>query len=212
MSDDFINQFEPPKPPRPEFTAALYQRINQPMIASTRTRVLRRAALTFAMVAVIATVIFFSPSVRAFADSIIRQFQKGNSTIQMVNDAAAASQLAGFTVLAPAYLPDGYIPYDQPGVWSVIHENGGVMVVITYHNQAANGDLAITEQKVQQEEPNALVNSPEAQPVTVRGQPGKWLSNGKSILAWDENGIVYVISTNTLSKDEILKIAESLGK
>ncbi len=182
------------------------------MIISTRTRVWRRVALSFAMLAVIATVLFFSPSVRAFADSIIRQFQKGNALIQSVNDAAAASQLAGFTVLAPSYLPDGYTAFNQPGEWTVVHENGGVMVVITYHNQAANGDLAVTEQTVRQGESNTLMNDPEAQHVTVRGRPGKWLPGGKSILAWDENGVGYMISTNTLPKDEVLKIAESLGK
>jgi hypothetical protein len=99
MNDDFIHQFDPPKPPRPEFTASLYQRITQPMKTTTRTRVLRTVALSFAMVAVIATVLFILPSTRAFADSIIRQIKKGDVTIQTVNDAAAASQLAGFTVL-----------------------------------------------------------------------------------------------------------------
>ncbi len=209
MSDDFIHQFDPPGPPRPEFTAALYQRITQPMIPTPRTRFLRRVALSFAVLAVIATVLFFSPSVRAFADSIIRQFQKGNALIQTVNDAATASQLAGFTVLSPSYLPDGYSANSQSGEWSVIHENGGVMVVITYHNQAANGDLAITEQKG---EPNTVMNGLEGQHVTVRGQPGTWISSGKSILAWDENSLSYMISTNSLPKDEMLKVAESLGK
>ncbi len=214
MSDDFIHRFEPPKPPRPEFTAALYQRITQPMKTTPRTRVLRAVALSFAMVAVIATVLFFSPSTRAFADSIIKQFKKGNVTIQTVNDAAAASQLAGFTVLAPAYLPDGYTVNNQNGEWTVSHGNGDVMAIIFYDNQATDGHLAITEQKVRQGELDTVKNDPESQAVTVRGQPGAWLSGndgGKGILAWDENGLAYTISTNTLSKDEVMKVAESLG-
>src|SRR5512142_1342279 len=126
MNDDFINQFEQPEPPRPEFTAALYQRITQPLKTTARTRVLRTVALSFAMIAVIATVLFFSPSARAFADSILRQFGVGGyifvqgtaeptvspeeqatarafgkPMLQHPKDAAAASQLAGFSVLAP---------------------------------------------------------------------------------------------------------------
>src|SRR5512142_127830 len=77
MNDDFINQFEQPKPPRPEFTAALYQRITKPMKTTIQTRILRTLALTFAMVAVIATVLFFSPSARVFAQSILQQFGVG---------------------------------------------------------------------------------------------------------------------------------------
>ena len=121
------------------------------MKAATRTRVLRTAALSFAMVAMIATVLFFPPSARAFADSILRQFGVGGyifvqgtsqptvspeeqATLQAfgkpmlrpANDAAAASQLAGFTVLAPSYLPDGYTASNQPGAWTVSHDYNGV--------------------------------------------------------------------------------------
>ncbi len=212
MSDDFIRQFDPPRPPRPEFTAVLYQRITQPMKTTPRTRFLRAIALVFAIVAVIATVLFSSPSTRAFADSIIRQFKKGNVLIQTVNDAAAASQLAGFSVLAPSYLPPGYTADNQSGEWIVSHENDGVMASISYNNQAEDGHLSIIERNYQQEEPNTATNRPVVQDVTVRGKPGTWMpASGKSMLAWNENGISYMIVTS-LPKDEVLKVAESLGK
>ncbi len=212
MSDDFINQFDKPKPPRPEFTAALYQRITQPMKTTSRTRILRAVALSFAMVAVIATVLFFLPLTRAFADSIIKQFKKGDVTIQTVNDAAAASQIAGFSVLTPSYLPDGYTASDQPGEWTVSHENDGVRASINYDNQAANSYLAVTEEMFLPGAPKPELNRPEKQDVTVRGQPGKWMPAGpKSALVWEENGISYMI-IGSLPKDEALKVAESLGK
>lgn len=277
MNDDFIHQFEPPRPPRPEFTAALYQRITQPMKTTTQTRLLRAAALSFATVAVIAAVLFFSPSTRAFADSIIRQFggyifvqgtpqpnpDKGSvkkpedtagkppavspqevatlqaakiqqatleagknndqnkqsaiekDSAQPANDAAAASQLAGFTVLAPAYLPEGYAPRDQSESWTVSHENDGNMASINYHNQAADGFLVINEQMYHQQGAPNTVERPVVQDVTVRGQPGAWVPDpdgGKSVLVWDENGITYMIVSNKLPKDEVLKVAESLGQ
>ena len=212
MSDDFIHQFDPPGPPRPEFKAALYQRITHSMKATTQTRTWRAVAVSLAMLAMIAAVLAFSPAARAFAGSVIHQFQKGNTTVQNVDDAASASQQAGFTVLAPSYVPDGYAAFNQPGVWSVVHENGNVMAVITYDDQASNGTFGLSEEIYQPGETNTLTSIPEAQDVTVRGLPGKWISSGKSFLIWDENGINYQLSTNTLQKDEMLKIAESLGK
>jgi hypothetical protein len=246
MNDDFIHQFDPPEPPRPEFTAALYQRLTQPMKTTTRTRVLRAVALSFAMVAVIATVLFFSRSARAFADTIIQKFgvggytfvqgtpqPEGNSqptvspeqqaTMQAyklqiqpkpANDAAAASQLAGFTVLAPSYLPAGYTPDSQSGEWIVRHLDNGVAASITYHNQANDDHLMINEQMYRPGEPNTVLTRPDIQGVSVRGQPGAWMptGGGKNMLAWEENGITVMIVSNKLSKDEVLKVAGSLGR
>jgi hypothetical protein len=239
MNDDFIHQFDPPKPPRPEFTATLYQRITQPMKTTPRTRVLRAVALSFAIVAVIATILFFSPSARAFADSIIRQFGVGGYTfiqgtseptvspeelatlraigkpvLQPANDAATASQLAGFNVLTPSYLPDGYTVDNQPGEWTVSDDYNGVMASISFYNQAADDHITINEQMFRQGEPNTVLSRPDIQDVTVRGQPGAWMptGGGKNLLAWEENGITYMIISNKLSKVEVLKVAESLGK
>ncbi len=212
MSDDFFNQFDKPKPPRSEFSAALYQRITQPMKPNTRPRVLRSVALSFAMVAVIAAVLFFLPSTHAFADAIVQQFKKGNVTIQTTNDAASASQLAGFTVLAPAYVPDGFTAYNPPGVWNVSHSSDGVMASIFYNNQPGDGHISIDERMGHPGEPNILTDLPEKQDVTVRGQPGTWSpNNGKNFLVWNENGITFSI-VSSLTKDDALKVAESLGK
>ncbi len=217
MSDDFIHQFDPPRPPRPQFAAALYQRITQPVKTTTRTRVLRLVALSAAMLAMMATILVLSPSTRAFAKSIVQQLvmKKGDVEIQPVNDAATASQLAGFTVLVPSYVPDGYIANDQPGPWTVSKAKDSVMADISYDNQAADGHLSITELMSPQGLSDAVLQKfADAQDVTVRGQTGKWMSGsgGKSLLAWDENGITYMISTNTLPEDEVLKVAESLGQ
>ncbi len=213
MNDDFINLFEKPKPPRSEFTAALYQKITQPVKTTPRTYLLRYVALSIAMVAMVLTVWFFSPSARAFADSIIHQFTKGGALIQTTTDAAQASHLAGFTVLAPAYLPTGYVISNQPGAWTVVHDQGGVMVDISYEKNSTATYLSISEQKNWPAELGTLINLPGKQDVTVRGQPGVWIpNNGKNILTWEENGIRYIIVTHISSKDEALKIAESLVK
>ena len=246
MNDDFLYKFR--KPPRREFAAALYQRINQPMKTTIRTRVLRTVALSFAMVAVIATVLFFSPSVRAMAESIIRQIggiifvqatpqsgpanngkvlvesnadgqqttispeqktalmqtkiasqpgatsqgEKGQKiivmdTAQPTLDANAISQQVGFTVLTPAYLPDGYTA--SSGGWRVSPEGDGGNTGTSqingkiglegvsggafsnYLNQAAGGIITIEEFKVPQGQ-SKTVDSLNIQDVTVRGQKG----------------------------------------
>ncbi len=239
MSDDFIHQFDPPRPPRPEFAVALYQRISQPMITNTRTRLLRAAGLSLAAVALIAAVLFLWPSARAFAESILRDFGVGGYTfvqggaeptvspeelatarafgkpaLQPATGVAAASQLAGFEVLAPAYLPDGYTADNQPGEWTVTDEMNAMTASITYQNQANDDHLMIQEQMVRPGGPDTVLNRPEIEQLTVRGQPGAWMptGGGKNLLAWEENGITYMIVSNKLTKDEVLKIAESLGK
>ncbi len=85
---------------------------------------------------------------------------------------------------------------------------------ITYVNQANDEHLRISEQMIRPGEPNTVLSRPEIQEVTVRGQPGAWMptGGGKNTLAWEENSITYMIISNKLSKDEVLKIAESLGK
>jgi Domain of unknown function (DUF4367) len=181
MNDDFIQQFDPPGPPRPKFTAALYQRISQPMKTTTRTRVLRAVALSLATVAVIAAVLFFSRSARAFAASIIQQFGVG-----------------GYTFVQGTAQPPTVSPEQQA----------------TLQAQAFGDHLMINEQMYRPGEPNTVLNRPEIQAVTVRGQSGAWMptGGGKNMLAWEENSITYMIVSNTLSKDEVLKVAESLGK
>jgi hypothetical protein len=62
MNDDFLNRFQ--KPPRTEFTAALYQRIQRPMKTQPNLRL--RTALIIATL-LLGSLLAFSPAVRAFA-------------------------------------------------------------------------------------------------------------------------------------------------
>jgi hypothetical protein len=267
MSDDFIQQFDPPRPPRPELTAAIQQRLTQSMKTTIATRVWRAAALSGALVALSAAVLFTAPATHAFADSIVRQFgsylfvqgtpppelpaivskdpgtlsPEAKATLQAevqaqatlqatldpsknkptasengqpANDAAAASQLAGFSVVAPAYLPGGYTASSQPAAWRVTQANDGLTASIHFDNEPADGFLVIEEQKDQQPGAATTVSRPSIQDVTVRGQLGAWMPDdgGKSTLAWEENGIAYLVTGNALPQAELLKVAESLGK
>jgi hypothetical protein len=279
MNDDFLYKYR--KPPRREFAAALYQKISQGTGGSTpmktKIRALRVAALALSIVAVITAALFFSPSTRALAQSIMRQFggyvfvqgtpqpdpskeeinqKKAMATgenrvkvsseqeatltaakMQMKDqpsekpitvdkysklagnlapDAAAASQITGFTVLAPSYVPAGYTPGDEKNItggWEIAQVNGGVSAMTRYESQTDKSFFVVEELKYEQGQPTT-VERPQIVDVTVRGQPGAWMPDdgGKSTLAWDENGITYLIVGNKLTLDEALKVAESLGK
>ena len=143
-------------------------------------------------------------------------------------DANAVSQLVGFTVLTPAYLPDGYTAVS--GGWMVNQDDGGDAAIAQingkvglkgvsggafkiYVNDAASSLITVEELKVPQGQ-SRTVNTPNIEDVTVRGQSGAWMPNehGTSALAWEENGITYMVVGTPISLDEALKVAESLGK
>ena len=133
------------------------------------------------------------------------------ATASYAQDAAAASQLAGFGVLSPAYLPDGYQPEDISKVWTVIHEASEVRASISYKGQEESSFLTIEEFQHQPGQ-SKLVESQEIVDVTVRGQSGVWVPDGhtKNLLVWEKNGITYLVISHDLSLDEVLKVAESL--
>jgi hypothetical protein len=150
------------------------------------------------------------------ADSSKKQLADEGATSGYAQDVVHASQLTGFPVLAPSYLPEGYgieTSANTSGAWTVIHQNGGVRASITYQGQAEDSFLTIEEFKELTDQ-SKTVESPEIVDVTVRGLPGAWLPDArrKNILIWEENGLTYLVISNTLSLDEILKVAESLGK
>lgn len=135
-----------------------------------------------------------------------------NSTASYAQDATAASQLAGFPVLAPAYLPEGYGIESTSAAWTVLHENSEVRASISYGNQDESSFLTVEELKHQPGE-SKTVESQQIVDVTVRGQSGVWVpDHQKNLLVWEENGITYLVISNQLSLDEVLKVAESLGK
>ena len=88
----------------------------------------------------------------------------------------------------------------------------GVAADISYANPDAKGFISITEKLYKPGAPHDMPNGPEKQAVTVRSQPGTWMpAGGISALVWDEKGIAYTV-IGSLSKDDALKVAESLGK
>jgi hypothetical protein len=242
MNDDFLNKLR--KEPRPEFAAALYQRINQPMQKQFKYQVRRFAAWTLSVLAVLTVFLLLSPSARAFAQDVMQQvggyiFVLDGQPIEVrgagdpisvwrvlgavslhaedgvprTEDPSEASRLAGFDVLVPTYLPDGYTPMSG---WYVASEENGKVVTNGY-SDTSNHLFIVNQWKVS---PGGMrtYTKDKIVTVTVRGQTGVWLPDtvngpaGKNALVWQENGITYSLITDAVPLDEMLKVAESLSQ
>jgi len=240
MNDDFLTRFR--KPPRPEFAAALYQRISKPMQTPMKYPALRRMALILSIFASVPLTVLVFPSARTFAQGVLEQvggfvFSVGpidpsqvpgpltivrtpdsvsihitGNTVSTANDPAEAGNLAGFTVLVPAYLPSGYVTGSD---WFVIAEGQGTVVTSDYHDAGKNF-LFINQWQVGAGDLKPY-NREAIVEVTVRGQSGVWLPetaspNGNQALVWEENDKTYSLISNALSLDEMLQVAEALGQ
>jgi hypothetical protein len=207
---------------------------------------MRFAALTLSMFIVLTVTLFLSPSIRTFAQSLLRQIggytltqgvpqpldaSKLPASISIVdtststsieltsdstvaNDLISADDLAGFTVLTPSYLPSGYIPMD--GGWRITSESNSTAVINGYFDTTKDY-FFITQWKVGEGDAAKTFTREEIVDVKVRGQNGVWLPNASTnstsvALVWAENGITYSIISNALSLDEMLNVAESLGR
>lgn len=251
MNDDFLNQFR--RAPRKEFASDLYKRISDPMTTYPSTRKstpVRRLAIAFATLSLVLFVgLAASPAAQARASELLRRIgaitlvdRSGahvaepegaavptaepfdGSTVQSAPDAAAATKLAGFAVLIPTSLPDGYAP---AGEWSIAPQASGTIVASFYRggtgaflglNQYRYGAGDGFDQSVGQNE--------QITDVTVRGVGGVAVSGrlmtdptdstGDSALRpsnwlmWEENGVVYSLFSDELSTQQLIDIAEGL--
>jgi hypothetical protein len=121
--------------------------------------------------------------------------------------AAEASQQAGFSVLAPSYVPAGYQP---SGGYAVDRESEGVSVMTALIGPDPHNGLKLIEFKLAAGHAPLPLYGPEAQDVTVRGQPGWLLPGEANTLVWEENGITYSLVAEGPSLAELMRVAEGL--
>jgi hypothetical protein len=129
-------------------------------------------------------------------------------------DLASASDVAGFTVQTPSYLPSGYIPMD--GGWSITPEDNSTAVTNGYFDTTKNF-FFLTQWKVSEGDATRTFTREEIVDVSVRGQDGVWLPqatahSSTSALVWAEEGVTYSLISKGLPLEEMLLVAESLGE
>lgn len=218
----------------------------------------RRAALAIGILGLlIFLTLLMSPAARAFANEQFRQigaliFRQiefdpeaseaavtSQPTIPAPGDATPpqnatlledASRLAGFTVLAPSYIPEGY---QVDNVWSIDRRESGIYVVSSFRHDAKDQFLLLNQIEYA---PGAsfeeyLGDNEQLYDVSVRGAQGVWITgrlmtdptdhtvemqteptlHPTNLLLWQEGDITYALFGNGLSLSEMIRIAESLA-
>ncbi|WP_440946767.1 outer membrane lipoprotein-sorting protein [Methanosarcina sp. T3] len=122
-----------------------------------------------------------------------------------------AREAAGFEILVPEYLPEGYaFNYSMVSNNSWIAPEGEAFetVSLTYENE--EGDtIYLSETVYEGQAPDAAIMD-SAEDVDIQGKEGKYFAFGDmKILRW-EIGDINLSLTSSLEQDEMLRIAESV--
>ena len=122
-----------------------------------------------------------------------------------------ARESAGFEILVPEYLPEGYA-FNHSMVfnnsWIALEGQACETVSLTYKNEEED-IISLSETVYETEAPDAaIMNS--AEDVSINEAEGKYVTLGSmKILSW-EIGDIDLSLTASLEKDEMLRIAESI--
>jgi len=109
---------------------------------------------------------------------------------------------ASFDILEPTYLPSGY-EFDNVHMGDPKHND--TMIRLTYTN---GEDFLDLDEDIGLEIGRNLLKS--AENVTINGQEGKLIEEGRA-LYWTIGDIGLILHSGSLSKNEMIKIAESVG-
>lgn len=232
--DEFFARFR--KAPRPEFASALHERINSPMNAAARRISSRRRLFAcLAVCAALALVLAFSPAARAAVMDALRRiggitFSEQQQVEPMAGGITTESQRVKlaeaqarvpFTILIPAWVPEGYVldenallPSEELGVPHValnwLNEAGDYITLSIM--QTEMGVFQVGEGSLGEVEVNGKTVA------LVRGggydETGQWIASDRLLeLMWHEEGVFYILATggdHLLSVEDLVRAAESL--
>lgn len=234
MNEDFLIHLQ--KSPRPEFAAELYRKINQPAPAGP-SLALRAALAASALCAAVAVTSFISPAARAAVLSLIREiggvsfFETAdypgidNPTIvpEKILSLAEAQAELPFSISLPIWVPEGYVRDDNVRITRF--SNAYTPVTITWRGKSADGSDTLLELMIGQTIGDWIVGWNSLETVKIKGQDaslirGMWNSNTKEwdenpetiglTLIWAKGETTYSLFSPTLSRAELIRIAESI--
>lgn len=137
----------------------------------------------------------FGGNVAEGADPTVRYYASAESAQKANPD---------LRICQPGYLPLGYWLH---GVLLTPPDG----VILTYGNLAA-GDIVLVETPVSgQKSVGAFTNAP-VEAMTLNGQQAAWIETtaGQNSLTWEADGVSYTVGGIGLSRDEAIRIAQSL--
>ncbi len=241
--DKFLSAFQ--EAPPPQFADALYKRINQPMITQGKAQLKNRVVLATACAMLVFGLFLFGyPPARTYASSLLWKIgaihfttqepkevlptaQPPNaSEVRMALTAQEASQMAGFPVLSPSTLPEGFQPSSS---FSIMKNQEGLLVANLFTNPVTESFILMNQYHYAASDKfTDTVDEEAAHVVTVRGNAGMWITGrmmtspteqtltssskllSTSWLIWEENSVVYTLISDTLSLNQSITLAESL--
>lgn len=229
MNDDFLTRFR--KPPRRDFAAALYERINRPM-NTHRKFPLRRFTFAAAICLALGAALFFSPAARAALEYIVREIggvtylepevastPLPESQVTIVPEETLsldqAREKLPFEISLPAWAPEGYTMGTSV---RISYFNQYTPATITwYGSDPVAGPIVLTVgQPVKW-----MVDLDHLQEVLINGQPagvtggnwnadtGEW-SGTDVTLMWMHGDVMYRLMSNGASVEDLIRMAESI--
>ena len=229
MNDDFLARFR--KAPRPEFAAALYQRINKPMKTQSLPLNLRRPALVLAaLCAVVALVLAVSPAARAAMQTLIKEIGGVSFTESALSPGsdnattapsetmslAEARATVPYTFGVPSWVPDGF---ELVEVYVSQFPGGVTPVTIVWHRTTPEL-VGVIILFVGQDMADWRVGPGSVEEVQINGQPAglvrgaynadtnQWDADSGIALMWTKGDVTYHLSG--VSVEDLIRVAESI--
>ncbi len=133
--------------------------------------------------------------------SVITIGTRDEPTVDTVNysSLADAQQGVSYKLLAPTYLPKGYSFKNAE-----CYEGSKEYITLNFQGP---GKGIILMQRIMNEHTKYVTNGEVVEPVTINGNKGAW---DDSSLVWNIGDVNYTLFAKGFSKDEIMKIAESV--
>ena len=233
MNDHFLTHFR--KPPRREFSEALYERISTEMNTQRKfnaRRIMFAAALCLALIAAFA----FSPAAQAALNRVVREIggvtffgpdeTEANATpvpesqVTIVPEErlplSEAQAKLPYPVSLPAWVPDGFTMGTSVRI-SYFGTKYTPVEIIWYGPDPKVGGIMLTVgQRV-----SWLVDTDHLQEVKVNGQPagltggswdadtGKWGGEDEKTLTWMKGDVMYLLSSR-IPVEDLIRVAESI--
>ena len=236
MNDDFLTNFR--KPPRREFAAALYKRIDTPMKTQSSIN-FRRMAFAVTILFTLFVAFAFSPAARAALSYIFLEIggvtyieedpAAGPTATPLPESAitivphetlplAEAREKFPFEISLPAWVPDGYVM--TPSVKLLYFPNDLTFVEISWWGpNFADGPIILSISRPVKWE----VDLDHVQEVQIHGQPagltgggwdagsGHWDTAEHNLtLTWLRGDAMYLLRSPGITAEEIIRVAESI--
>lgn len=125
----------------------------------------------------------------------------------IVKDTEKLNDYTCFDVILPSYLPEGY-KFNRAGFFR--DENGIVedtKYIELYFTNDKTGEYIYMQQRFADEETAYATGADKVEEIKVNGVDAVLYGNN---LDWEYNDVIYMLNGRGITKDELIKIAESI--